>query len=272
MVAFQKWEATGNDFLFVDAKTQGLDAKLLNPEAVRRVCHRETGRGADGVILYTLARSHATMTIINADGSLAVMCGNALRCLAQILFQQTQKSEHLVKLQGREVTVKYLAAEESSVSMGPPQAIEGRKLFDEDTDLSQALGHSPSHLVSFGNPHLVVPVDKIPEDWRDLGANIQEPSDRLLKTGGINCGFVELHPADNGVHQLRVFERGVGETQSCGSGACAASVVLEQIYGLAPPHRLELSGGILSLERAGKEVILTGPARMEYNGNWEISE
>lgn len=271
-VAFQKWEATGNDFLFVDAESQGLGDNLPRPEAVRKVCHRQEGLGADGVVLYTVDEHGATMKIINADGSKASMCGNALRCLAQILFHQTGRAKHLVQLTNRQVTVSYLEKGQSSVVMGPAQALDAHELFSERAELSQVLGHSPSYLVSFGNPHLVVPVDKIPTNWRELGAAVQEPSDQILGTGGINCGFVERQPDDEGVYQLRVFERGVGETQSCGSGACAASVVLEILNQRQPPHRLELSGGILTLDRQDKDVVLSGPACKEYEGAWEISD
>jgi diaminopimelate epimerase len=267
-LAFQKWEATGNDFLFIDALHQGLCAADFSARQVADICDRETGRGADGVALYSHSNGGVQMTIINSDGSLGDMCGNALRCLAQILSVADGQSEHKVQLRYRSVSVRALGADTGLVVMGNPEPQGSRDLLASLPEIDQAMG-GVGYLLSFGNPHYVVPFERIPEDWESRGASCQELADKLLGTGGINCGFLE-NSQRNGVHELRVFERGAGATKSCGSGACAASAVLERVLLHDPPHKLALTGGHLDIGREGDKFTLSGPVRKEYEGVWEI--
>jgi diaminopimelate epimerase len=267
-IAFQKWEATGNDFLFIDAQHQGVSATDLSARQVVEVCDRETGCGADGVVLYSHSNQSARMTIINSDGSMGDMCGNALRCLAQILTAATGQVEQRVELRNRSVTVRSVGAGRGSVLMGSAEPEGSRALLESLDELDDAMG-GQGHLLSFGNPHYVVPFDRIPQDWERRGQICQGVADKLLQTGGINCGFLETR-AQDGVFQLRVFERGAGATESCGSGACAASAVLERVSGQEPPHRLALTGGILEIAREGPQFVLSGPVRKEYEGVWKL--
>lgn len=269
-VAFQKWEATGNDFLFIEEKSQSLIADSLPIDAIKKACHREDGFGADGIILYSSENDHPVgMTVVNSDGSRGGMCGNALRCLGRILTERTSRKEHKVKLAGREVEIHSLEGDDVSVMMGPAGALNDRPILSSLTDLD-LIAKSQGYLLSFGNPHYVFPVDQIPSNWQEIGRSLQTPADNLLGTGGINCGFVERRPRPDGTHLLRVFERGAGATQSCGSGACAASAVLEHIQGNKPPHKLILPGGTLTIGRYAEGFILTGPARREYIGKWGL--
>lgn len=269
-VFFQKWEATGNDFLFVDSLSQSLDPQALSIEQVAEACHRTTGFGADGVVFYSPNESGPTeMTVVNSDGSLGGMCGNALRCLAEILFRQTGRATHRVRLAGRTVTLYASPHQHPLVHMGPAQPLGGLPLFSDHPALNPIVKRR-GHLLSFGNPHYVVPVDTLPQEWQELGQALQEPAHRVLGTGGINVGFLELKPNSEGVQTLRVFERGAGPTKSCGSGACAASAVLEGVYGTPPPHRLHLTGGVLTIAREAEHFTLSGPARLEYDGTWNI--
>jgi diaminopimelate epimerase len=269
-IAFQKWEATGNDFLFIDSVSQDLTACDVSPQQVRSVCDRHTGQGADGVVFYRPPDDQtAHMTIINADGSRGDMCGNALRCLAEILTETTGHECHQVQLPSRTVVVQSNRNGTSAVLMGEPSAIPGTDLFGREPKLeSRVCGQG--YLLSFGNPHFVVPVSSIPADWQELGLSVQTIAHECFGTGGINCGFVETHPDSAGVFSLRVFERGVGATQSCGSGACAASAVLERILSIPAPHRLRLSGGELTIGRRGSDFVLEGPARQEFQSTWEV--
>lgn len=171
----------------------------------------------------------------------------------------------------REVVLRALPNEDPSVFMGLPSAIKGRTLLDEDSLLSECLCLEKSYLLSFGNPHLVGPVESLPANWLLLGEGVQPVAHRLLDTGGINCGFLVTTPNAEGFFELCVFERGVGATQACGSGACAASVVLEKRYSIAPPHRFQLPGGVLTLERHEDSVVLSGPAKFEYQESWSLA-
>lgn len=205
------------------------------------------------------------MTIINSDGSRGDMCGNALRCLSRILAEDGP-SRHSVKLPLRTVTVVAEEAGSGSVVMGVPEPQGEHSLFRNLPELDQIMG-GKGYLLSFGNPHYVVPFEAIPENWEERGALCQPVAHELLKTGGINCGFLQT-VAEGESNPLRVFERGAGATKSCGSGACAASAVLEHLGLQAPPHRLALTGGVLIISREGTEFVLSGPVRKEYEGVW----
>ena len=269
-IAFQKWEATGNDFFFIDADAEALEASAFLPKVVSALCRREGAEGADGIVLYgELAGGVTRMTIINSDGSFGDMCGNALRCLAEILTRRDGRAEHKVQLPQRRVNVTCSEPGISSVQMGPVVAQQGRTLFQSLPELNAILG-GRGYLLSFGNPHYVVPVEEIPQDWEDRGADCQKIAHQVLGTGGINCGFVGRRVDSQGLYQLRVYERGAGATKSCGSGACAASAVLEQVEKLPAPHRLALPGGVLSIERQEQNFILLGPAGKEHEGTFNL--
>ena len=150
--------------------------------------------------------------------------------------------------------------------MGVPEPQGEHTLFGNLPELDEIMG-GRGYLLSFGNPHYVVPLTRIPEDWQGRGALCQPLADRLLQTGGINCGFLQT-AAENGSIPLRVFERGAGATKSCGSGACAASAVLEHLSLEELPHRLALTGGVLTISREGAEFVLSGPVSKEYEGVW----
>ena len=266
-LAFQKWEATGNDFLFIDALDQQVAAADLSSREVAEICDRATGRGADGVVLYSVGAEGARMTIVNSDGSLGDMCGNALRCLAQILRLASGQEEQTVQLRNRSVTVRAVGETQGLVVMGQAEPQEPDVLFESVERLDQAMG-GRGYLLSFGNPHYVVPFESIPEDWIERGRACQEIADKRPGTGGINCGFLQKRSQD-GVFALRVFERGAGATKSCGSGACEASAILETFLQQTPPHKLSLTGGVLDIGREGRHFTLSGPVKKVTEGVWQ---
>ncbi len=264
-VPFEKWDATGNDFLLIDLEITGLTRAQFTADVVRNLCCRQSGPGADGVFLfYPDIDEEGPITqaeIINSDGSLAAMCGNALRCLAQALREKTGRPQHRVQLGGRTIDVSAIDESNSSVNLGRPDHLEGYTLFQNVPPFEALLGH-PGHLLSFGNPHYVVPVETIPENWVDLGAQLQSLADSVLGTGGINCGFLGLSSLDSeDPHfSLKIFERGAGPTLSCGSGTCAASAVLQHILNREPPHDFQTPGGRLTVGRQEDDYLLLGPA------------
>lgn len=262
---YEKWEATGNDFVVVDLDSVSLSLEEFQPDLVRQVCDRQSGVGADGMVLLDFTCGPARMTIINSDGSPSGMCGNALRCVAQILKKRSGKAEGSVSLGDRTVETFVDADGLASVVLGPPQGVPGFEPYASSALLDQLLGRG--YLLWFGNPHNVVPVERVPADWVDRGKEAQEIAAAQMGTGGINCGFLQSVPT-NGIYTLRVFERGAGVTQSCGSGACAASAVLERVLQEPPPHKLELLGGVLTVGRASGGFSLAGSARQEFEGEW----
>lgn len=263
---FQKWEATGNDFVVVNLEQSGLQANSFQANLARAVCDRKSGVGADGVVLLDLKSTTPGVEIWNADGSRAEMCGNALRCVCLALTQHPQVSAPYRMQIDKRLVEGRPGEGHATISMGPVSPEQDYPLFHSLVSFDQLLGQT-GYLASFGNPHYVVPCTEIPPDWQSLGSALQPLADEELGTGGINLGFVELEERD-GVRQLRVFERGVGFTQSCGSGACAASAVLEARCQIAAPHRFELPGGVLDIGRQEQQFLLGGPARMEFEGRW----
>ena len=269
-IPYEKWDATGNDFVLVDLDRSSLSEEEFTPELARALCRRDTGVGADGVVLLKAAPGEepSQVTIWNSDGSLGVMCGNALRCVALVLARRPGPLERRVVIGGRTVHTRAGEDGTSIVAMGPASQVGAHAPFSSLAELDEVL-EGRGYLLSFGNPHYVLPVSVIPQNWAELGARAQSVAHGLLGTGGINCGFLQTSAPQGQPIPLRVFERGVGVTRSCGSGACAASAVLAHQLGVAPPHRLELLGGVLEIGRQGADgYTLSGPAHMEFEGVW----
>jgi diaminopimelate epimerase len=271
-LSFQKWDATGNDFVVVELDGRVLSEGDFTPLLARQLCDREHGVGADGVVLVQARaeRSTARVVIWNSDGSQAEMCGNALRCVALLLARRGWSGQCL-EIGPRMVEFEAMPSQDrASIRMGPLAAWPKQPLFASLPELDEILS-GPGQLVSFGNPHYVVPCSEIPADWVERGEQAQQVAHRLLGTGGINCGFLKRQPEGDGRHLLRVFERGAGATRSCGSGACAASAVLEHSLGMAAPHHLELPGGVLEIGRQQSDFVLSGAAILEFTGQWSLT-
>jgi diaminopimelate epimerase len=256
-VEFVKAHGTGNDFVVIE----DLDGRQeLSAALVRAVCDRHFGVGADGVI--RIARGTAApffMDYRNADGSLAEMCGNGVRVVGKYLSDRDHVSGAF-DLETR-AGVKHLElhvddqglVDRVTVDMGRPQPRDPLQL-DLEVD-GQKL---PVACVSMGNPHAVLLVD-------DLDAAPVTTLGPLVEThpafpGRTNVEFVQ--PVDRGLLHQRTWERGVGETLACGTGACAVAVAA-QLQGLVGERvTIDLRGGRLELEWSpGGSVRMTGPAR-----------
>jgi diaminopimelate epimerase len=249
-----KHHGLGNDFLVL------LDLEGVRPvtaaEAVE-LCDRRTGVGADGVMRVTAGAGDAdvTMTLLNADGSVAEMSGNGIRCLAQAVFQAGIVAPPVLRVATdaglRTVTVVRRTGErthELSVDMGPATLGGDQPEWVGDGVLRAAR-------VEIGNPHLVLqaaPGGPVP-DVAALGPRAND-----LVPGGINVEVV--HPGDEPTELvMSVYERGAGITEACGTGACAAAAAAHD-WGLVPDRVVvRMPGG--SVEVAlGDTVTLTGPA------------
>jgi diaminopimelate epimerase len=274
-LAYEKWDATGNDFVVIDLAQSLLAEDDFSARLVSDICDRKQGVGADGVVLMRRAASAgqpARVVIWNSDGSLGGMCGNALRCVALILGREADPARpHPIDIGGRLVRTTVRDAAYSTVLMGVAGPVGQQVMLGSLPALDEVLG-GQGYLLSFGNPHYVLPVADVPTDWAALGAAAQPVAHRLLGTGGINCGFLCQRSQADGGYLLRVFERGAGVTQSCGSGACAASTVLDVKLGVAAPHRFHLPGGTLDIGRSlDGGLELGGPAYLEHVGHWSLS-
>lgn len=269
---FSKYEATANDFIMLDRTSGGPGT---GPALAAALCDRRRGVGADGVIeVLPSDRCDLRMRILNADGSEAGMCGNGIRALFLFALDRGIAT-------GNQVTVETPSGdrivrrrpgprgEDFSVEMGAPGWLRGDVPMtgqpdEEAIGVEIAVDGHPLEVtcVSMGNPHCVLFVrDEHSCDVGRLGPAIEVHEAFPERT---NVEFARVGPGDE-VH-LRVWERGVGETMACGTGACAA-VVAASLRGLAGGNALvTVPGGTLEVQWDGRGVLLTGGARHVFDG------
>lgn len=265
-LSFTKMQAAGNDYIFLDCLARDIDDV---ERVARELCARRTSVGADGlIILQRSGIADAKMRIFNADGSEARMCGNASRCAGKLLYESNYaKKSHITleTLSGvRDIylTVKNGRIEKISVDMGKAQV--GEMFLFENTGEKFEM-----RAIDVGNPHQVsfVPdVDYI--DLERLGIGFEK---NPMFEGGINTEICELVGKDH--LKVRTFERGVGETLACGTGACAAAVAAIT-NGLCSPSRqirVTMRGGELFVFcDEMMRVRLMGDATRVFDGTVEL--
>jgi diaminopimelate epimerase len=271
---FAKYHGTGNDFVLIEDLD---DTLALPPELIAAICDRHLGVGADGVIRVARARdADFFMDYSNADGDTAEMCGNGIRCLGKLVYERGYTDRTDLSVDTRD-GVKHLrlhvesgSVERVTVDMGSP-AFSRRDIpmapLDDHSFLAEPFeggGVSvKASAVSMGNPHLVLFVEQDPDgvDVRRIGPLI-ERDHRFPQ--GVNVEFAS--PGPEGV-KARVWERGVGETMACGTGACATHVAAH-LAGLVPRRgTVRFPGGELGVDWTDDDrVLLTGPAERVLEG------
>jgi diaminopimelate epimerase len=272
LLAFTKYEGLGNDFIVVDADR----AAGLSPTQAVALCDRHRGVGADGVLLVDTRGPRPSMRVINADGSVPEMCGNGIRCVALHLRRQGAGAAMLIDTDAGphacEVRSDAAAGHADAlvtVAMRPGTLVPERIPVLASTPMIDApfeIEGETLHLtaVSMGNPH-AVSFDDVGERRLALGPAVGR--DRRFPRG-VNVGFArQLGRAQL---ELKVFERGSGWTQACGTGACAAAIAAVET-GRAPrgePIEVRLPGGALSITVGAPDqpVSMTGPARHVFDG------
>ena len=277
---FTKMHGLGNDYVYVNC----FEEKIDNPPAVARfVSDRHFGIGSDGLIMINPSRTaDFEMEMYNADGSRGEMCGNGIRCVAKYLYDYglTDKTQISVETLGG---IKYLdlTVEDGKVSlvkvdMGKPELeadlipiiSEREQVIDEPIEVDGKEYHMTG--VSMGNPHAVIYVDDVKGlDLEKIGPKF-ENHERFPKR--INTEFV--HCIDRQTVEMRVWERGSGETLACGTGACAVAVssILNNLTDTQVT--VKLLGGDLQIEwdREKDRVFMTGPATVVFDGVIDITE
>ena len=241
---------THNDFVILYDPT---DEHELNAQQIARICNRESGIGSDGFIRIVKRDNKWFMDYRNQDGSIAEMCGNGIRVMARYLIERGDQPEGIFPINTR-AGIKYLAVpahDDISVNMGHVEEI-----YD---DVTVTIGDQswPAIHISVGNPHAVVFV----EDLASLGDLKNTPEVDGDYPDGVNVEFVQF--LDNGELAMRVYERGVGETQSCGTGTCAVALAATIKKGGKLPSRWVINppGGRLVVETDGhNNATLIGPA------------
>lgn len=257
---FEKYEATGNDFIVVRAASP----TAVSAERAMALCDRHFGIGADGVLLITPSeQGRARMTVLNADGSRPEMCGNGLRCAALAVTADDRLGDDFVMLTDAGLRPCILRR------TGPDQASVTTELgrAEERGSISHPLGGSRGDAtfvrISMGNPHAIVFAP--PLSAAELDALGESLSARI--PGGSNVEVASMLGPQS--VELAVWERGVGRTLACGTGA-AATAAAAVALGLAradQPIEVRLPGGTLELRVAqDRTVTLTGPARRVFRG------
>lgn len=276
---FTKMQGAGNDYIYVNC----FEETVKDPAATAiKVSDRHFGIGADGLVLICPSeKADFFMDIYNADGSCAQMCGNATRCVAKYVYDNHMTDKREIALETRsgikyiKVTVENGKVVAARVNMGAP-VLAGREIptkFDGDTVVRQKLtvGEKETEVtcVSMGNPHCVVFCDEMQNlPLRDIGPQFEN---HPMFPERINTEFVKVLSPN--ALEMRVWERGSGETLACGTGACA-SVVAAVLNGYCPRGEeitVQLLGGTLKIEwTKGGDVFMTGPAAVVCTGEIEI--
>ena len=271
-LAFAKMHGAGNDFVLIDTLREQAP---LTPELVQQLADRRYGAGADQVLTIERgAQLPFAYSIYNADGSSAGQCGNGARCVGAYLHRHYGLPRGFtVESPAGPVSVRIFDNGEVEVDLGVPRLNPAEVPTTLQPDAAgvgsfQALRRSwQGSPVSMGNPHLVIEVPDVAHaPLAELGAWLQVSE---LFPQGCNLGMVQV--LDANTLRLRVYERGVGETLACGSGACAAAVAMQTRGRASGPLRLELPGGRLRVrwDGPGKPAFLAGGAEFVYAGQWQ---
>ncbi|WP_363322314.1 diaminopimelate epimerase [uncultured Ferrimonas sp.] len=275
MIQFSKMHGLGNDFMVIDGVTQNL---YLSPGAIRRLADRHLGIGFDQLLMVEPPYDPELdfhYRIYNADGSEVEQCGNGARCFARFVKQKGLIHHDTIKVstQGGNLTLKLEENDRVTVNMGVPNfepaSLPFRANKVEKTYLLQADKQAVlAGAVSVGNPHCLIQVDDIDTAPVATLGPLLEKHERFSK--GVNVGFMQVLSRDH--IKLRVFERGVGETRACGTGACAAAVIGQHQGLLSDRVKVDLPGGSLLIrwQGEGQPVHMTGPATHVYDGQIQI--
>ena len=275
VIPFTKMHGLGNDFVVFDA-TKG--AITLTPPQIRKLADRRFGVGCDQVLLVepsTAPGIDFRYRIFNADGGEVEQCGNGARCFARYVYEHglSRKTEIAVETNTGVIYPHLQANGEVSVNMGVPQFNPAMVPFtaahEQLVYTLQVNGASlEMSVVSMGNPHAVVRVDDIDTaPVATLGPQIERHAHFPKR---VNAGFMQVVDATH--LRVRVYERGVGETLACGTGACAAMVSARRRALVAERVTVSLRGGDLAIAWAGMgaPVWMTGPAHTTFEGSIDL--
>ncbi len=244
-LSFTKMQGLGNDFVVLEGPLQ------LSSEEIAELCDRRFGVGADGLLVISNG-DPIRMEYWNADGSPAEMCGNGLRCVARYAYDRGWASDRNFGVQ-------------------TPVGVKGVRVLEDDIEVELArptvtghttIGDERYHLVDTGNHHAVVVVDD-PATTRVGVIGPQVETDPQFPNG-TNVEFISV--GDDGV-TMRVWERGVGETLSCGTGMVAAAFVATKTHKLDSPIAVRAPGGVAQVELRDGIAWLRGPAEYSFRGS-----
>ena len=275
LLRFTKMHGLGNDFMVVDLISQRVH---LSSEQIRYLGNRNTGVGFDQLLLVETPQSPDVdfrYRIFNSNGTEVEHCGNGARCFAKFVHDQrlTGKRDISVQTSNRRIMLKMRDDHAVEVDMGEPVLQPDQVPFEATTQAPSYSLEQDGHnytlgVVSMGNPHAVLVVDDVASaPVFELGSKLEQHPRFPNKA---NIGFMQI--IDRNTIKLRVFERGVGETKACGTGACAAVVVGQQQGLLDTNVTTQLTGGNLAIQwqGPGHHLFMDGPATHVYEGQIKL--
>lgn len=272
---FTKMQGAGNDFVVIDSYTQPIS---LTTDQIKFIANRYFGVGCDQLLMVEKTSTPNVdfrYRIFNADGGEVEQCGNGARCFVRFVVEKglTQKHEILVETASGIISLKLQDDGQVTVNMGAPRFLPAQIPFEASAQqtlypLELAQAKIQISALSMGNPHAVTVVNDVnTAPVAEYGPQIESHS-RFPQR--VNAGFMQvLNPHEI---NLRVYERGSGETLACGTGACAAAVSGMQLGLLSSPVVVNTRGGQLTIAWAGEQapVMMTGPAEIVFEGEINI--
>jgi diaminopimelate epimerase len=275
VLCFTKMHGLGNDFIVIDATTTPF---ALEQQQIQQLARRQTGIGFDQLLVVEPAdqpNAEFRYRIFNADGGEVEHCGNGARCFARFVRDRgmTSSDEIPVSTSSGLISLRLRTDGQVTVSMGVPTFEPAEIPFQaparaDSYPLELETGDREIGAVAIGNPHAVSWVDDVDTCDIETTGPLIERHRRFPER--VNSGFAQV--LNRGALRLRVFERGVGETLACGTGACAAVVVGTVQGKLDSEVMVELPGGSLQVSWAGEgeQVLMTGPCETVFEGKAEL--
>ena len=280
-IIFEKFQGNGNDFILIDSRDNNIFNKFQSDKtiAIKKLCDRQFGIGADGVIFIMEpdGNNYAKMIIYNSDGSEAQMCGNGIRCLIQYLHNfkniAYNSFEYRIETKAGIKIAQYLN-DEITVKMGKPildassipTTIETNHNLLPSYRFKESNFEQEGYAVGMGNPHLVFFMNDISKISLSLLGPFFEKS--KLFPEKTNVHFSQIIDKDN--IKVLVWERGAGATLACGTGACAVHVAAYQLGLCNEETTINLPGGNLRINwsRLDDEILMTGNAKKVFSGRY----
>jgi len=267
---FTKMHGLGNDFIVIDNLNDVFNEKSIN---IPKLANRHTGIGFDQLLIVESSERPGIdfkYRIYNADGQEVQQCGNGARCFALYVFEKelTNKRKLNVETLNSDIELTINDASSVTVNMGKPEFMPTKIPANFDNQQKKySIIDREIGVLSMGNPHAVILTDNIKKIEIDKIAKDIQNSGYFPE--GVNVGFMQI-TSDNNI-SLRVFERGVGETQACGTGACAAVVFGVENDLLDNKVSVSLPGGNLEISyEKESDVLMTGPAQFVFEGSIEV--
>ena len=265
MICFTKMQGLGNDFIVIDNIEGDVS---LSTEEIRQLSDRRFGIGFDQLLMVESASTEGIdfrYLIFNANGTEASQCGNGARCLALYLQKKNLTKKNTITVETNSGSLVMTINQDNSVrvEMGEPNFIPSKIPFiTQSQALEYSLEGQKMGVLSIGNPHAVIILKDIDKEDVEVTATKLQNSEYFPES--VNVGFMQI--LDKNEINLRVIERGVGETLACGSGACAAVIHGIQLGLLENKVKVRLKGGDALVEFYHDAVYLSGPGEFVYEG------